>query len=105
MLSPSLAVAISDMVLRLLAAAVNFAVCGVCIYHLYVASRDLRWSRSGRRFVTDHPEFQVFWTRFVLAIVGSLASLSVGILILIPPAPRIEPIKFPNPDFIEKKDG
>jgi hypothetical protein len=42
----SVAIASSDMVLRLLAAAVNFAVCGVCIYHLYVASDDLRWSRS-----------------------------------------------------------
>jgi hypothetical protein len=86
MLPISSATVLTEVLPRVLAAAVNFAVCGACIFYIHLARDEMRWSRSNRRFVTRHPQPAVFWTKIVFAAVASLVALAVGILILIPHA-------------------
>jgi hypothetical protein len=103
MLSISLATVLSDVLPRVLAAAVNFAVCGACIFYIHLSREDMRWSRSSRRFVTRHPEPAVFWTKIIFAAVASLVALAVGILILIPHAPTGDVLKLPTVDSVNTK--
>jgi hypothetical protein len=83
MLSVSLAIVLSEVLPRILAAAVNFAVGGACVFYIYLASKDMRWSRTRRRFVTNHPEPHVFWIKLIFAFVATFVATGIGILILV----------------------
>jgi hypothetical protein len=70
--------------LRVCAALVNFGVALACLIYLRFAARDMRWSRTYRRFLTAHDQPSLFWTKFALAICGALFTLTIGTLILLP---------------------
>ena len=95
--------AISDHSMRLLTAIVNLLVCCACIVYLYLASRDVRWSRSRRRFIIKHPEPAVFWTKMIFAGVATLISLAIGVLILVPHKQTSDFITLPSIDLVTGK--
>ena len=66
------------------AAAVNFGVAVACIIYIRFALKNMRWSRTYRRFLTAHDQPGLFWTKFVLAIVGAVFTAAIGVLILMP---------------------
>jgi len=70
--------------LRVGAAVVNFCVAIGCMIYIRFAARELRWSRTYRRFLTKHDQPNLYWTKFYLAVAGVVFTIAIGVLILIP---------------------
>lgn len=70
--------------MRVLAALVIFCVGAGCILYIYFAAREVRWSRSRRRFATRSAQPEIFWVKFVFCLVATVLTIGLGVLLLLP---------------------
>ncbi len=97
---------LSPSALRILLAIVNFGIGVAGIIYIRIIARDMRWSRSNKRFVTRDPQPELFWLKLVFGSLAITFTFAIGLLLLFPPSYRIShwnPIRLPQLDNAKQR--